>query len=127
MSGITRPVECSLASARNRYDNEKYEGCSYCEHLMDEETGTFLLGDETTVSVTREVDCFGPGEVSVLCMACAAVAEAYDLANRTCDFCGNAGTEDSPIFGAKCIDSSDWYDWCETCSFKHRKAFQYDE
>jgi len=94
MSGIHGLGQYNLKRAIERFDNERYEGCNGCSHVMDE-NGTWLLDEkiEQKVVAYNERDSFGPGEVYLSCLAC-------DEAQKTeydCDFCGHVGPDVSGL------------------------------
>jgi len=120
MSGIINRGTMSLSNAIARFDNERYEGCTGCPHVWDNEKGEWIRDFADDVTAFNENDGFGPGEVSLLCDQC---AEEDKL---SCDFCGHTADDDNGVTGHKALDESMFYNYCDVCWSKHRQEFTQD-
>jgi len=110
MSGIHNLGEYHLKAAIERFDNEHYEGTTGCSHVMDEK-GNWLLNEriEQKVVAHNERDCFGPGEVHLLCLDCNREAEKEEW---TCDWCHHRGTD---VSGLTDHETHEEYMVCSMC------------
>lgn len=129
MSGIINLGKRAFLSAISYYDSDAFEGCSGCEHLMDTQEGVWIHNDVTAkleVNVFNERDCFGPGEVSLLCDAC--LAEEKSKPGYRCDFCHRQEMPggDFTVSGHKAPDEPMYYMYCDDCFYKQSAAFSED-